>query len=93
MYDTILSCPNCGLEHRLVADNVVEHRDALIRAGDVLATRLDETEAWNEGFLQRQQAILAWLAVAHPNGEGHVDATTVGERGERSGMTWDEATE
>jgi hypothetical protein len=51
MYDTILSCPNCGLEHRLVADNVVEHRDALIRAGDVLATRLDETPANTSALL------------------------------------------
>jgi hypothetical protein len=100
MYDTILSCPNCGLEHRLVADNVVEHRDALIRAGDVLATRLDETPVPSRfGFedldkaKMQQQAVREWLAIAHPNGEGHVDATTVGERGERSGMTWDEATE
>jgi hypothetical protein len=74
----------------------------LIRAGDVLATRLDETPAPdaylrgdldNEEFKQRQQAVRAWLAIAHPNGKGHVDATTVGERGERAGMTWDEATE
>lgn len=28
-YETILSCPNCGLEHRLVADNVVEDLDNL----------------------------------------------------------------
>jgi hypothetical protein len=29
MYETILSCPNCGAEHRLVADEVVEERDDL----------------------------------------------------------------
>jgi hypothetical protein len=75
-------------------------RSALIRAGDVLATRLDETTAVSydahrrdpDWFRQRQQAVREWLAVAHPDGEGHVDATTVGERGECP-TTWDEATE
>jgi hypothetical protein len=29
MYETILNCPNCGLEQRLVADDVVAERDRL----------------------------------------------------------------
>jgi hypothetical protein len=53
-------------------------RDALVAAGDVLATRLDETPAiraldgrLREDAIQRQQAVRAWLAIAHPQGEGH----------------------
>jgi hypothetical protein len=91
-------------------DQLQERWDALIRAGDVLSTRLDETPAntsalldvaaaaqsvadnWPEEYpdwtritklrytldaLDKptdragQQAVRAWLAIAHPNGEGH----------------------
>jgi hypothetical protein len=71
---------------------------ALVRAGDVLATRLDETPVPSLfGFedldkaKEQQQAVRAWLALAHPDGEGH--ATEIGERGEVSGATWESATE
>jgi multidrug resistance efflux pump len=60
---------------------LLAERDALVAAGDVLATRLDETRAlegytstWeglDEKTKQSQLAVRAWLAVAHPNGEGH----------------------
>jgi hypothetical protein len=85
---------------------------ALVRAGDVLATRLDESP-WTT--TPKRQAVREWLAVAHPNGEGHVEIeihdatpmfdpntpegnppsrdTTIGERGEVSGATWESATE
>jgi hypothetical protein len=70
----------------------------MIAAGDVLATRLDETPVPSLfGFedldkaKEQQQAVRAWLALAHPDGEGH--ATEIGERGEVSGATWESATE
>jgi hypothetical protein len=48
---------------------------ALIRAGDVLATRLDEADFKGpldrKVLKQRQRAVRAWLAIAHPNGKGH----------------------
>jgi hypothetical protein len=79
-------------------DRLVAQNSALIRAGDVLATRLDETPVPSLfGFedldkaKEQQQAVRAWLALAHPDGEGH--ATEIGERGEVSGATWESATE
>jgi hypothetical protein len=72
------SCERCDLNGRI---------DALIATGDVLATRLDETPAVEHHLLgpgdfyldldtvekseEKQQAVRAWLAIAHPNGEGH----------------------
>jgi hypothetical protein len=52
---------------------LLAHVDALIAAGDVLATRLDETPApmLVSRLIERERAVRAWLAVAHPNGEGH----------------------
>jgi hypothetical protein len=70
----------CPYEHRcLELLQALEQRDALVRAGDVLATRLDETPAPDPGdgsidwtvVAQRQRAVREWLAIAHPNGEGH----------------------
>jgi hypothetical protein len=46
--------------------------ESLIRAGDVLATRLDETPVVSDSVLiGHMRAIREWLALAHPNGEGH----------------------
>jgi hypothetical protein len=77
-----------------------EQYAALIRAGDVLATRLDETPAFvGERYLgaevkQRQQAVHEWLAIAHPNGEGHViicDAIMNEDPDDRCGLPRDHA--
>jgi hypothetical protein len=50
-------------------------RDRLRAAGDVLATRLDEADFKGpldrKVLKQRQRAVRAWLAIAHPNGKGH----------------------
>jgi hypothetical protein len=44
---------------------------ALIRAGDVLATRLDEIPCTESSLQVSRLAVREWLAVAHPNGTGH----------------------
>jgi hypothetical protein len=44
---------------------------ALIRAGDVLATRLDETPCTESSLQVSRLVVREWLAVAHPNGAGH----------------------
>jgi transcription elongation factor Elf1 len=67
-------CLRCGaLMYSDAYHDAVDERAALVCAGDVLATRLDETplSPVRQVYKERRDAVREWRVVAHPNGEGH----------------------
>jgi hypothetical protein len=54
MYETILNCPNCGYEHRLVADEVVADRDRLREQVSEAGEIIDGMTEWMRCVLPSQ---------------------------------------
>jgi hypothetical protein len=64
-YETILTCPNCGFAHRLVADDVVADRDRLTAALRIFTAKViehvDALPAEDEEWTDDEAPILSSL--------------------------------